>query len=142
MNPAAWVVRSVGFLCVCISASRAAEPLEKYVPTAEELRQGYRGGQRPGPAGRVYKDRLTPHWFAGNTRFWYRNDLRGGTKEFILVDAENGKRDFAFDHKKRAESLSKAAEKEYKPDRMPFNSIEFVEESKAVQCQVADVVWK
>src|SRR5262249_52027042 len=46
--------------------------------------------------GRVFKETITPHWFAGNTRFWYRNDLRKGTREFILVDAEKGTRGPAF----------------------------------------------
>src|SRR4249919_2773700 len=43
-----------------------------------------------GPGGRVegmYKAQITPNWFANNTKFWYRNDLSGGAKEFILVDA-------------------------------------------------------
>src|SRR5687767_15097417 len=31
----------------------------------------------------VFKERITPFWFHENTRFWYRNDLRGDTKEFI-----------------------------------------------------------
>src|ERR1051326_4208968 len=34
----------------------------------------------------VFKDRIAPHWFHDNTRFWYRNDLRGGAKEFIVVE--------------------------------------------------------
>ena len=48
--------------------------------------------------------------------FWYRNDLRGSARELILVEAENGKREPAFDHDKLAEVLSKAAEKSYKAD--------------------------
>jgi dipeptidyl aminopeptidase/acylaminoacyl peptidase len=117
-------------------------PSERYVPTREELEAAYQRQPGPRPQPGVFKAEITPHWFADNTRFWYRNDLRGGAKEFILVDAEKGKRDFAFDHKKLAESLSKAAEQEYKPDRLPFGSIEFVDDGKAVQFQVADVVWK
>ena len=31
------------------------------------------------------RDRITPHWFAENSRFWYRNELRGGAKEFVGV---------------------------------------------------------
>src|SRR5688500_5955596 len=50
--------------------------------------------RRPGAfaARGVYKAKVEPHWFANNTRFWYRNDLRGGAKEFVLVDAEAGTR--------------------------------------------------
>lgn len=47
---------------------------------------------------RVYRDKIEPHWLADKQRFWYRNDLRDGAREFILVDAEHGKRAPAFDH--------------------------------------------
>src|SRR5947207_14197582 len=56
---------------------------------------------------RVFNDRITPHWFHDNTRFWYRNDLRDGAKEFILVDAEHGTRETAFDHAKLAAALDR-----------------------------------
>lgn len=133
-------------LCVGIallaSASQAAEPLEKYVPTAEALRQGYQRGQRLGPAGRVYKERITPHWFADNSRFWYRNDLRGGAKEFILVDAERGRRQPAFDHALLAAGLSKAAGANYRAEQLPFESIEFLDDGKALRFKVGDTSWK
>ena len=29
------------------------------------------------------KAQITPHWFAEDTKFWYRNDLKGGAREFI-----------------------------------------------------------
>jgi dienelactone hydrolase len=74
----------------------------------------------------VYKDRVTPHWLTDNTRFWYRNDLSGKTKEFILVDAERGTREPAFDHARLAVALSKAAGIEYKADQLPFDVIEYV----------------
>src|SRR5437763_1857989 len=70
---------------------------ERYTPTADELREAYRRAPRFGRAGgRVYKDRITPHWFDNNTRFWYRNDLAGGAREFVLVDAGRGARATAF----------------------------------------------
>src|SRR5262249_16918613 len=76
---------------------------EKYTPTPDDLRDGYRRADRAGPPrGRVSKAQVTAHWFHGNTRFWYRNDLAGGTREFVLVDAERGTREPAFDHQKLA----------------------------------------
>jgi len=36
--------------------------------------------------GRVFKARVEPHWFDGNDRFWYRNDLADGAREFVVVD--------------------------------------------------------
>lgn len=61
--------------------------------------QGFRPSR---PVQGVYKDRITPHWFDNNMRFWYRNELAGKAKEFILVDAERGTREPAFDHAKLA----------------------------------------
>jgi hypothetical protein len=89
----------------------------------------------------VYKDRIAPHWFAGDTRFWYRNDLKGGTREFVLVDAEKGTRGPAFDHAKLAAGLSKAAEREYRADRLPFDGISFTDDGKAVRFAAAEKTW-
>jgi dipeptidyl aminopeptidase/acylaminoacyl peptidase len=89
----------------------------------------------------VYKDRIVPHWFADDTRFWYRNDLKGGAKEFVLVDAEAGTRAPAFDHAKLAAGLSKAAGQEYRADRLPFTDITFVRDGKAVRFDAAGKTW-
>ncbi len=103
---------------------------------ADAQRPRFRAG------GKVYRDQVTPHWFADNTRFWYRNDLRGGTKEFILVDAAPGKRGPAFDHAKLAASLSKAAGEAYRADRLPFDRIEFVDDGKALRFRAGGMTWK
>jgi dipeptidyl aminopeptidase/acylaminoacyl peptidase len=100
-----------------------------------------RGG-RDGPVTGVYKMRIAPHWFDNDSRFWYRNDLHGGDREFILVDAESGTRQTAFDHQKLAASLSKAAGKEYQANRLPFDGIEFVDGGKAVQFKADGTTWK
>jgi dipeptidyl aminopeptidase/acylaminoacyl peptidase len=92
--------------------------------------------QRKGKFGfgpTIPKGQLTPHWFADDTRFSYRNDLKGGAKEFVLVDAEAGKREPAFDHAKLAAALSKAAGTEFKPDRLPFDTVEFADGLKALR---------
>ncbi|MBP8910210.1 MAG: prolyl oligopeptidase family serine peptidase [Phycisphaerae bacterium] len=105
----------------------------------EESPQG-----RYGPPRRVegyYKGQITPHWFADNQRFWYRNDLTGGTKEFILVDAEQGTRQPAFDHAKLAAALSKTVGSEYKADRLPFDTIEFADNGKIIRFAVEQTSW-
>src|SRR5437764_7546417 len=94
------------------------------------------------PTAGVYKAQLDAHWFAGGTHFWYRNDLRGGAREFILVIAESGKRGPAFDHAKLAASLSKAANREYKPDRLPFDDIDFIDTDKAITFTAGKTAWK
>src|SRR5438477_12093797 len=75
---------------------------------------------------KVYKAQITPEWFGNNSRFWYRNDLSGGAKEFILVDALGATRQAAFDHQKLGAALTKAAGIDVQLRRLPFNSIEFI----------------
>jgi dipeptidyl aminopeptidase/acylaminoacyl peptidase len=101
-----------------------------------------RRGRFGGPERGVYKAQITPHWFQENTRFWYRNDLRDGAKEFIVVDAEHGTRQPAFDHQKLAASLSKATGKEFKPDKLPFSEIEFVHVGKSIQFEAVENGWR
>ncbi|HSW00927.1 MAG TPA: prolyl oligopeptidase family serine peptidase [Sedimentisphaerales bacterium] len=108
------------------------------------------GASQESPQGRYgaprrvegyYKGQITPHWFADNQRFWYRNDLTGGTKEFILVDAERGTRQPAFGHARLAAALSKAAGSEYKTDRLPFDTIEFADNGRIVRFTVEQTTW-
>ena len=100
---------------------------------------GRRGGGGP-PTG-LYKSVVAPHWFAGDSKFWYRNALRGGAGEFVLVDAEKGVRQAAFDQEKLAAALSKAAGKDFKGDHLPFTNIVFSDDGKAVKFDAADKSW-
>jgi dipeptidyl aminopeptidase/acylaminoacyl peptidase len=88
-----------------------------------------------------YKGRVTPHWFADNKCFWYRNDLRGNSVEFILVNAEQGTRQPAFDHQKLAAALSKAAGVECQGERLPFDNIEFLNDAKTIRFAVEQTTW-
>jgi len=104
--------------------------------------QAQRGPRAGLGDGLVYKSRITPHWFHQNSRVWYKNDLRRGAKEFILVDAESGSRKPAFDHEKLAAALSKAAGGEvYKPDRLPFDSIEFDSDLTSIRFEAGTNSW-
>src|SRR5438552_18919060 len=120
-------------------AEQQHETVPAYEPRQESPQRG--PGRDDGPR-RVFKDRITPHWFADNTRFWYRNDLRDGAKEFIVVDAENGMRQPAFDHQKLAAALSRAAATQFNADRLPFSEIEFIEQAKAIRFDAADKTWR
>src|SRR3954468_22911270 len=89
----------------------------------------------------IPKAQITPHWFADDTKMRYRNDLKDGKREFILVDAEAGKRELAFDHTKLPAGLAKAASIEVKADRLPFDSIAFSDDMKAVRFDAAGKAW-
>ncbi|MEN6337345.1 MAG: DPP IV N-terminal domain-containing protein [Phycisphaerales bacterium] len=82
-------------------------------------------GLRDATANTVFRDRVTPHWFAGDSRFWYRNDLAGDAREFVVVDAEKGTRGPAFDHEKLAASLGKALGKTIEANKLPVDRLAF-----------------
>ena len=105
----------------------------------QQVERGPRGAQA---GGLVYKTRVTPHWFHQDNRFWYRNELPGGAGEFIVVDADRGSRQLAFDHQKLAVALSKAAGgAAYKPEKLPFENIEFASDGKSIRFDVDKVSW-
>ncbi len=70
---------------------------------------------------RVYRNRIVPNWVANNSKFWYRNDLPNGAKEFVVVDTQQGKRESAFDHS----AIATAIGKETKATQLPIDSLEF-----------------
>lgn len=92
------------------------------------------------PAPKIYRDKVEPHWFAGNTKFWYRVDLGGERREFILVDAEKGTRAPAFDHERVAKSLSEKWGKEVEAERLPFEAIEFSADGKRIKL-IGEKAW-
>src|SRR5580765_548523 len=100
------------------------------------------GGKKGGGGGGGGVHTVKVNWFANNTRIWFKHDLPGGAKEFIVIDAEKGTRGPAFDHKKLATSLSKAANATYAAEKLPFNAIKFVDDQKAVEFDVAAIKWK
>jgi dipeptidyl aminopeptidase/acylaminoacyl peptidase len=109
-----------------------------------DMRQAYqRAGQLAAlTKGKVFKSTLTPHWFDNGTRLWYRNDLKDGAKEFILVDVTQGARAPAFDHQKLAAALSKVLDKAYRGDRLPFDTIEVANMAKTVRFRAAGSTWE
>ncbi|MBU6400717.1 MAG: prolyl oligopeptidase family serine peptidase [Verrucomicrobia bacterium] len=76
-------------------------------------------------ANKVFNTAVHAHWFARNTRFWYRNDLADDRREFIEVDAATGLRRPAFDHARLARVLSRAIGGEVAADKLPIDRLEF-----------------
>lgn len=93
-------------------------------------------------ANKVFKQRVAPHWLAGNTQFWYRNDLADEAREFILVNAETGTRQPAFDHKRLATALAKAAGKEIQADRLEIDKLKFSESGAELWFRSGGKQWK
>ncbi|MBN1844918.1 MAG: prolyl oligopeptidase family serine peptidase [Sedimentisphaerales bacterium] len=101
--------------------------------------------QRRGPArstARVFKMRISPHWFADGSRFWYRNDLPDDTREYILVDAAAGKRQPAFDHERLAAALRQAGLAETIADRMALEDLQFPDGQNTLLFAAAGYNWQ
>jgi dipeptidyl aminopeptidase/acylaminoacyl peptidase len=99
------------------------------------------GSLRAKTAGKVFRTGVQAHWLAGNDRFWYRNDLAEGAREFILVDAAKGTRAPAFDHSRLAEALSKAAAKPQRATHLPFEKI-VIESDAGVHFEALGKSWR
>ena len=99
-------------------------------------------GLRKATANKVFKQRLRPNWSSDNTRFWYRNDLAGGEREFVMVDVKAGKRKLAFAHKRLAKALGKATEQEVSARRLPVDRLEFTESASELVIVSEGKKWK
>ncbi len=126
---------------ILLTALAILFPFASWADDARPSPQQGRRNRASGPEQGVYKSIITPQWFARDAKFWYMNALRGGAREFILVDAENGVRQPAFDHAKLAASLSKTAEQEFTADRLRFTSIEFSDDGKSIKFSAAGKSW-
>lgn len=104
---------------------------------AQEKAGSVRGRVR-GNNPRVYGARVVPHWLVGNIRFWYRHDLRGGDYEFVLVDAEQGLRQRAFDHESVARQIGAGVE----PLRLPVTQLRFSDDGKALTLLGDEKAWR
>ena len=101
--------------------------------------------QRPGNSGsrsRAYKTSIIPHWFADNTRFWYRNDLRDGNREFIIVDASEEMRRQAFDHQRIAEALREAGVADADAEVLPIDNLTFQKDDDSLAFRAAGNYWR
>lgn len=94
----------------------------------------------------VFRDRVEPNWFAdasGQTNeFWYRLDLADGKREFVLVNADQGTRQPAFDQARVAGALTKLTGHEVGAEHLPVESLDFARDGKSVTLHGTEVDWK
>ena len=88
--------------------------------------------------GKVIRASVKPNWIAGTDRFWYRNDLAGGQREFLLVDPVAATRKPAFDHARVAAGLTKILGHEVTGEHLPVDRIAFVSGRPALLLQVRE----
>ena len=96
-------------------------------------------------ASLVHRDVIAPHWFAGSSGqsnlFWYRVDLAGHEREFVLVDAAAGRRGPAFDHARLAAALGDLTKRAITASRLPFDAIRFSNDGKSLRLIATNAAW-
>jgi dipeptidyl aminopeptidase/acylaminoacyl peptidase len=80
-------------------------------------------------------------WIEKTSRFWYRKTIKGGY-EFEVADGETLVKRQAFDHQKLAASLSAAAGEKYSALNLPFQTVAFVDNEKALEFDAGDFKWR
>ena len=94
----------------------------------------------------VFRDRVEANWFAGasgqTNEFWYRLDLAQSNREFVLVNAVQGKRQPAFDPARVAEALTKLTGGEVSAERLSVESLDFARDGKSVTLHARQGDWK
>ena len=71
---------------------------------------------------KVVRARVDSNWIS-ESQFWYRVGLGDGKREYVLVDAESGVRELAFDHQQFAAALQAATGKEQDASRLEIGKI-------------------
>lgn len=85
-------------------------------------------GYRELTKNKVHRDRVRPNWIDAE-HFWYRVDTAPDAHEFMLVNADEGTRRPAFDHRQLAEGLSAASGQDISATKLPFERIELTDSS-------------
>jgi len=93
-------------------------------------------------ANKVFKQKVVPHWLSDNIQFWYRNDLADGVREYILVNAETGVRQQAFDQERLATKLTEVTGKDIQANRLPIENLNFDEELTELKFKSHGKWWK
>lgn len=120
-------------VCLLAGASLADDGISEVAPFQRGMRS--RGGNG------VYKTQIAPHWFPQDSGFWYRNDLPGGTTEYIVVDAAAGTRGLAFDHARLAEALKKVGVADAPAERLALAELEFDRQAGRITFRAGGSDW-
>ena len=91
---------------------------------------------------KIFRDKVDPQWEPDGHRLWYRVATAKDAWEFVVVDAEQGTRELAFDHAAVAEQLSKETGKELQADRLSLEDLRFVADADSLEFRVDSQIWR
>ncbi len=130
--PRPWLVAA--FLLSLVTLTSPANGSETEYERANSLRTRV--------ANTVFRSKVKPNWLPGKTRFWYRLQVDVQEYEFVLVDANLGKRTPAFDHAKLAAALREAGEKNMHAHGLALEQLEFDEDSSHISFSHRGKAWQ
>ncbi|TDJ74336.1 MAG: S9 family peptidase [Planctomycetota bacterium] len=128
----------VFFLLAPLNSASAAQGSRADYERADALRELARD--------KVLDAAIDAHWLPDADSFWYVRRGREG-KQFLLVDAQQGAREPAFDHELLAAGLttalaaSGATETTFDARNLPFRELEFVAEGRGIQFELEGYEW-
>jgi len=88
----------------------------------------------------VDRGNVSPNWLPGD-KFWYRVLTPTGS-EFILVDPAKGTKTALFDQEKLAKALSTATGRSYTASMLPFQTINYSPDGRAIVFNAERKQWK
>ena len=115
-------------LCVQLTFLSLGQGAQSDYDRADGLRERFRN--------RVFRTNVEPEWIEGSPRAWYKVEIAKGRSEFVLVDAEKGTREPAFDHKALADRLEILIEGEFSEFDLPLRSLRFDLEGQLIGFRV------
>jgi dipeptidyl-peptidase 4 len=90
----------------------------------------------------VFRVRVLPHWFDGGDQLWYRLDLAGSEREYVVVNAVTGVRRLAFRASELATALSSAAGRTVSPSDVTLDPIEFSDSDRFATFEKFGREWR
>ena len=92
--------------------------------------------------GKVFRDRIEPHWSGDNRCLWYM--VRSGPRqwEFVRVDVDNGRRGPAFDHQRLAKTLESKKIVAVSARRLPIENLQLDPSGRHVDLAIGGRWWR
>ena len=123
------------------SAAQTSQPAP-YQPTRAEMTERYQQAVLLDSLARgaALRLSLTPNWQKDGNGFWYRNNGKDSTAEYMFVDAATGRKRTAFDAARLAAALNKASGKPVDGKHLAINAM--LMDGNAVKFRWGGQVWQ
>ncbi|MEX2531013.1 MAG: DPP IV N-terminal domain-containing protein [Gemmatimonadota bacterium] len=132
--------RAAQAVVVCATLLLIAPTLAGAQGTLEEYERANTIGERF-HAGLVVDVADNPEWIAETSRFVFRRSVEGGHR-FLVMDAETRAQRPAFDHDRLAASLSRETGRSFTATSLPFATVGFANDERALTVTFGGVAWR